>query len=420
VVAVNEDWLRVAPSRAQIRSDALVAVALLIGTTVSALLYSRIGYYDDPAPLWLSAIVIVAHTLPLALRRLYPATVAVVVSVAFFVGQQFSVPEMLFANITLFSAIYSVGAWGRDRRRAAWVRLAIIVGMFVWIGVNLIISTNNPDYAPDVPRAGVFSAFASLAIIQVLTNLLYFGGAYYFGDAAWRSARERSQLEARTAELERERERSTRQAVALDRLRIARELHDVVAHHVSVMGVQAGAARRVLATDPATALASLETVEQNARAAVDELHHLLSTLRQGETDAATDASSTRGLEQLDDLVAESCATGIPTTLVVVGEPRPVSRLAGFTVYRVAQEALTNVRKHAGSGVRAELRLRYLEQALEIEVTDDGVGHGLRHVDGGLGIVGMRERVTAVGGTLHAGPRSGGGFLVRASMPEVAR
>jgi signal transduction histidine kinase len=427
---MSDDWLRPRPGRAGLRNDAVGAALLAVCTAVSALLYTRVGLYLDldseptqhPAPMWISTIMVLALTLPLAWRRRYPEVVAVVVSVAFFLTPTFRVPEVLFSNITLFIAIYSVGAWSRHRRAATWSRILIIVGMFVWIGVQLALTVNDPETLPGYSRSGVFSAFASYAVINVLTNLLYFGGAYYFGSTAYRSARERAELESRTAELARERERSAEQAVALDRVRIARELHDVVAHHVSVMGVQAGAARRVLERDPAQASASLSTIEASARSAVDELHRLLTTLRDTDPDAAagaepgaSTASSTRGVAQLPDLVAESTAVGVPAQLHVVGDERAVTSLVGFTLYRVAQEALTNVRKHAGDRATADVRLRYLPDGVELEVADTGAGHGLHAPGSGLGHLGMRERLQAVGGTLETGPRSRGGYLVRARI-----
>jgi signal transduction histidine kinase len=419
---VNDDWLRPRPDRRGYFRDLLGALLLAVATTISMLLYRRIGMYDDPAEGWVCTLVIIGLTLPLVVRRRYPELVAVVVAVSFFLAGTLRVPEGLFGSIALFIALYSVGAWSRHRRAASTVRVLIIIGMFVWIGVDLAVNSNNPDLVSRFSRSGVFSEYASFSLIQVLTNLLYFGGAYYFGSTAYRSARERAELEARTDELARERELSSQQAVALDRVRIARELHDVVAHHVSVMGVQAGAARRVLATDAEQASASLATIESSARAAVDELHRLLTTLRENDSDpAASTSSSTRGIEQLPDLIDECVAAGTPATLHVVGEPHPVSALVGFTVYRVAQEALTNVRKHAGDRATADVRLRYLADGVELEVADTGTGRGLGGASTGLGHVGMRERLAAVGGTLEVGRRSRGGYLVRATIvsPVIA-
>jgi signal transduction histidine kinase len=435
---MTDDWVRPKPGARGYRTDAIAAVLLAVGAATSAMLYSRVGYFDDPAPVWVSVIAIAFETLPLALRRRFPLAIAIVVSLAFFAIGQLLVPELLFSNITLFLAIYTLGAWGQRRRVATIARIVIIVGMFVWIAVNLIITVSDPEHMPDVSRSGIFSQFASVAVIQVITNALYFGGAYYFGNTAFRAARERAELESRTAELTAERERSAAQAVALDRVRIARELHDVVAHHVSVMGVQAGAARRVIDSDPVAASGALSTIEKSAREAVDELHGLLTTLREsdlhtddgraddggptiastGGTSSASTSSSTRGLDQLDELVSESEAAGVPAKMLVIGSKRPVTTLTGFTIYRVAQEALTNVRKHAGSRATVEVRVRYLDDGVELEVADTGVG-ATPSAAGGLGLLGMRERVSAVGGVLETGPRSRGGFIVRASVPDLS-
>lgn len=414
------EWVRPRPDRNEYRRDVIAAVLVGVGATVTLLLYLRVGVFDEPAPPWLCAVVIAVSSLPLAARRRFPEAIAVIISIGFFLGQQFSVPELLFSNIALFVAIYTLGAWGRDRRRATLLRIGIIAAMFLWIAVRLVIDVSNPELMPQFSRSGIFSQFATYAVINVITNILYFGGAYYFGNSAWAAARARAELEASTAELALEREFSSQQAVALDRVRIARELHDVVAHHVSVMGVQAGAARRVIDSDQAQARSSLETIESSARSAVDELHRLLTTLRENETDVASESSSTRGLAQLPALVSEATATGTPSNLLVVGAERPVTSLTGFTIYRVAQEALTNARKHGGDRASVDVRLRFLAGAVELEVTDTGSGRTTARVASttGLGLVGMRERVAAVGGVLEVGPRSSGGYLVRARIPDA--
>jgi signal transduction histidine kinase len=407
-----DTWVRPRPSRADYSRDLGIAVLVAVGGGISAALYSRVGMYESPAEVWLTVLVVISYSLPLALRRRFPASVAVIVSLAFFVGGQFNVPEALVTNIALFMAIYSLGSWGRDRRMANIVRAVITVGMFVWIFANIAIISADPDVLPGFSRSGLFSQLAAWSVIQVITNLLYFIGAWAFGNAMWSSARRKAELEARTAELAAEREFSAQQAVALDRVRIARELHDVVAHHVSVMGVQAGAARRVVQSDPEQASTSLEVVERNAREAVDELHRLLTTLRDSDSDPASASASTRGVAQLEQLVAATEGA----TLHVIGEPTQLSALVGLTVYRIAQEALTNVRKHAGPRAVADVRLRYEPEKVELEVTDDGSGLPRRTSSGGLGQLGMRERVDAVGGTLELGRRPRGGYLVRATIP----
>jgi len=276
------EWVRPRPGRTGLRNDLVLAAVMLIGLSASVVLYRITGWGED-TPWWASVIWVPAMSLPLAARRLQPEVVALVASVAFIVGSVTMAGEALFSNICLFIAIYTVGAWGRSRRRATIVRGVIVLGMFAWLFWALIYYSAVQDYLPDLPREGTLSPYVAYGLINVLTNLLYFGGAWYFGDSAYRSARSRAELEQRTAELAAERERTRAQAVAIERLRIARELHDVVAHHVSVIGVQAGAARRVLAKDPDAASASLSAIEVSARDAVDELHRLLGTLR-GTTD----------------------------------------------------------------------------------------------------------------------------------------
>lgn len=416
-VVEGVEWVRTGPAPTQRRNDLLLAVLLFAGTTASCALHRVTGYGDD-APFWHSAVWAAAMSLPLIWRRVQPEAVAIALSVAFFVGAMAEIGELLFSNINLFIAIYSIGAWGRSRRIALIVRAVIVAGMFLWLFWGLIVSANTPDHLPEVSReGGPISPYVAFSLINVLTNLLYFGGAWYFGDAAYRGARARVALEQRTEELDAERERTREQAVAIERLRIARELHDVVAHHVSVIGVQAGAARRVLARDPDRAATSLTAIEHSAREAVAELHGLLGTLRQG--DGTADAPSEvvpHGIDDLAELVAESSASGVPTTLGVVGEPRETSGVVGITAYRLVQEALTNVRKHAGAGATADVRLRWADDALELEVSDTGAGRDTIDRPDGLGHAGMRERVAAVGGELELGPRHRGGYLVRASLP----
>jgi signal transduction histidine kinase len=238
-------WTRPAPTPGERRADLILAAALFVGSILSLVLYTVAGFYDDPADLGVSILALAFITLPLAWRRVRPATVALVLSAAFIVIGQLHVSELLFTNITLFLALYSVGAWMSDRRRAFIVRIVIVFAMLVWLLISMFLATTDPDAMPGFSRAGLFSPLVAYLLIQILTNILYFGAAWFFGNRAWDGAKERAVLEQRTALLDRERIRSARQAVSLERLRIARELHDVVAHHVSVMGVQAGAARTI-------------------------------------------------------------------------------------------------------------------------------------------------------------------------------
>jgi signal transduction histidine kinase len=416
------EWVRPGPTATQRRNDLWLALVLFGGTLISCLLYRLTGVGDD-APFWHQLIWAATMALPLAFRRVAPEAVAIVSSVAIVVGGTTGLVELLFYNICLFIAVYTVGAWGRSRLTALLVRGAIVLAMFVWLFWGMSLASLVPDFLDELPNDGPISPFVAYSLINIITNVLFFGGAWYFGDTAYRSARGRAALEQRTEELAAERERSRDQAVALERLRIARELHDVVAHHVSVIGVQAGAARRVLAREPEAAAASLSAIEESAREAVAELHGLLGTLRHnGEADAS--AAAPHGLDELPALVEEATANGVPATLSVIGDPRAPSTVVAVTAYRLVQEALTNVRKHAGPGATADVRVRWTDTTLEVEVTDTGSARGTAPrgsgsaVAGGtgLGLIGMRERVAAVGGELEIGPRRNGGYLVRASLP----
>ncbi|WP_225752666.1 sensor histidine kinase [Actinotalea sp. Marseille-Q4924] len=411
------DWSRGAPDAEGLRNDGLLAVALFVSSMLSFALWQVAGLYEDPAPAWLSVLCLAGVTLPLAVRRRRPGLVLLVVAAAFILLQSTRVPETLVANIALFLALYTVGAWAADRRRANQVRALVIVAMFVWLVVALFLSTTDPDALPDLSRVGVLSPLVAFLLIQLLTNVAYFAAAYWFGQNAWNAARERARVEARTRELEAERRTVATQAVALERLRLARELHDAVAHHVSLMGVQASAARTLLPADASRASQALEHVEEAARQAVGELQGILGTLRDAGAAEGHDAVGSLDVERLPQLVEEAVAAGLPTTFQVVGDARPLPPLVSLNLYRIAQEALTNTRKHAGPTAQADVRLRYLPDGVEIEVADDGVGARSGAATGsGLGLVGMRERVTADGGTLHAGPRPRGGFLVRAHVP----
>ncbi|MCK8478066.1 sensor histidine kinase [Microbacterium aurugineum] len=404
------------PTERERRNDLFLALALFVGAILSAALSSIAQVYgDEQADLWTALVYAVVVAIPLAFRRRWPGTVAVVVSVAYFAAVTVRVPEIYVGNMAMFIALYTVGAWMNDRRRALIVRVAIIVGMFVWLLITMYRDAITEADDADV-IAGAMSPYVAFMLIQLLLNVLYFGGAYYFGERSWAAAEQRSVLEDRTVELEREREVTAAQAVALDRVRIARELHDVVAHHVSVMGVQAGAARLVLDRDTAEAARILSGIEGSARDAIHELRQLLETLRTpgGE---ATDTASTLTLDDIAELAEASTEAGLPTDYAVIGDPVPVPSLVAVNLYRIAQESLTNARRHAGSGATADVRVRYDDDGVEIEIVN--TGRAVTHVRPGLGQLGMRERAAASGGTLEVTSRPLGGVRVRARVPLPA-
>jgi signal transduction histidine kinase len=249
-----------------------------------------------------------------------------------------------------------------------------------------------------------------------LFPLVLFSGCWALGRVVRSRAYLTAELTARTEQLERERAERERDAVARERVRIARELHDVVAHSVSVMVVQAGAARSVLDRDPEASVGALGAVEATGREALTEMRRLLGILR-GDDEHA-DHSPQPSLDRLGALIARSRDAGLDVELSVQGETGPLAPGVDLTAFRLVQEGLTNALKHGGRG-RARVTLRWSPEVLEIEVANRVDGAGAAHhalVSGGQGLVGMRERVALCGGELRAGP-IGRGFVVRARLPR---
>jgi len=420
----------------------LTAVVMAGGAVITVLINSMGAFIQGTAPSLGEQLAWgVALTAPLLVRRRFPATVSLIVGAVFIAGQVRAVGDNLVPSIALFLALYSLGAWGRNRTVARWVRIAVIAAMFAFIGINLYRALAGPPPSFD-EAAGPLDPLLAAALYGVGINLVYFVAAYVFGNQAWESARRQHQLVVQGEQLRRSQAENARQAVMAERVRIARDLHDVVAHHVSVMGVQASAARRVLGSDPVVASQALSAVESTARTAIQELGGLLGVLRadqdppgdgdtarpgDGDTGRPGDGDTGRpggavapiearppmpGLDQITRLVDETRATGLRVTYAVYGEPRPVPDATALSAYRVVQEALTNTVKHAAA-TTADVRIRFLEASLEVEINDDGHGGDGSVPGSGLGLLGMRERVAVHGGQLDVGPRRTGGFQVRA-------
>ncbi|AUG77988.1 Histidine kinase [Kitasatospora sp. MMS16-BH015] len=228
------------------------------------------------------------------------------------------------------------------------------------------------------------------------------------------------ELEDRAARLERERDAQAKVAVAAERARIARELHDVVAHNVSVMIVQADGAAYVMDNSPQQAKEALGTIAATGRQALVEMRRLLGVLRTADT--ADEYVPQPGVEELPDLLEQVRTAGLPVSFSTTGEARDLPRGVELTVYRIVQEALTNVRKHGGPDVRANVAVDFRDRELEVLIEDDGRGSTAEQLaaggtDGlGHGLIGMRERVGMVSGSLDVGQRPGGGFRIRAVMP----
>jgi signal transduction histidine kinase len=233
------------------------------------------------------------------------------------------------------------------------------------------------------------------------------------GLTLWLVAGAVRQLQERNRQLERERELATRVALAQERARIARELHDVVAHSVSVMVVQAGAGRRLAAGQDGRAAEAMQSVESAGREALSELRRLLGLLTEDDGEPAL--APQPGLAQLQVLVERVGSAGLPVEVRLEGSPRPLPPGLDLTAYRIIQEALTNVLRHA-KGARTEVLVQFLESELRLEVRNAD-GQGAPRLDGsGRGLIGMKQRVAVYGGRLEAGGRPGGGFTVHASLP----
>ncbi|SDQ78463.1 sensor histidine kinase [Quadrisphaera sp. DSM 44207] len=411
--------MRPGPTTAQRRADVRLGLVLAAATAASTELARSFGYSLPQSPPALEQLAwALAISLPLCVRRRYPVAVLLVVSATFIALQARLVLEGTMTSICLFVALYTAGAWARDRRVATAARLVVVVAMFAWLVIGFS-ATPLSAMLPgtDSDQTGFLPPRAATVVYATALNVVYFAGAWMFGDAAWRDARSRAALAASNEQLRRSREENARRAVLDERVRIARELHDVVAHHVSTMGVQAGAARRVLDTSPDDARAAMAAVEASSRAAVEEMRRLLGVLRAGDAPHGPDAldggpGPAPDLRCLPQLVAEPRG-GLQVDHAEVGTPRPVPPSTSVSAYRVVQEALTNVVRHAGAR-RASVRLRWLSGAVEVEVVDDG--RAAPSGGGGLGLVGMRERLALHGGLLDVGPRPDGGWRVRARFP----
>jgi signal transduction histidine kinase len=288
--------------------------------------------------------------------------------------------------IVLVVAVYSVGAHTSGLR-----------GSVGGLGAAALIAANVADQ---------FSLGDLLFIAMIV------GGAWLAGRAMrYRRERERV-LERLTVDLEHEREEKAREAVAEERVRIARELHDVVAHAISVIVLQARGGRRSLPTDPGETREALDMIEATGSQALAEMRRLLGMLRRDDEEIAL--APQPSLRYLDTLTAQVREAGLPVELSVEGEPIELSPGVDLSAYRIVQEALTNALKHAGPAT-ARVVVRYRENDLELEIADTGLGAGAGD-GGGHGLAGMRERVSLYGGKIEAGPRDGGGFAVRARLP----
>jgi signal transduction histidine kinase len=340
--------------------------------------------------------LVLLHTLPLVARRRFPGTVLALVVGS---GLAFAALDLPPGDlgVAILVAVYSVAAYG-----SRWVPLAGLAG----VEVALVALQLTPG------RTGADT---------LVHNLGGVAAAWLLGRFAHNYRTYAARLEERTIELEQAREELARRAVTEERLRLARELHDVVAHAMSVIAVQSGVGAHVADTNPQEAARALAAIEATSRAALEELRRLLGVLRQ-EDEPQGALAPVPGLADLDSLLAEVGKAGLAVKLQINGTRPPLPAGVDLSAYRIVQEALTNVVKHAGPA-HAQVVVGYRDQDVTVEVTDDGRGAVTSASDGrvgtGHGLIGMRERVQAFGGDLQTGPRPGGGFRVAARLPFAA-
>ena len=392
----------IVPPRIQ---DAAIALGVALLGLGSGLGMGRTGGHLPPA----ATAELTAMGLILYPRRRFPGAVIAIMA-ALVAALAFMGTSLEAAFIAVLVASYSAAVYGSKRL----TRILLVAAVAAVLGIG-------------IPNA--FGADSWLRTRYPIPTILAAAGAWLVGLVV------RKQLDARAehiavlaerAELMAARqEESEHRATLAERLRIARELHDIVAHHISVVVIQAQGAQRMADKDPARAKSAMADVERTGRTALEEMRRLLGLLRSGEPDTAMSDSAyvpTLGLADVDDLAERLRRAGMEITIVRRGEPPDVPDDVGLTVYRIVQESLTNVLKHAGpAAVTVELALTNEQGAdqLGVTVTDDGRGASAAldaPPGAGRGTAGMRERVAALGGELSVGPKPGGGFRVHATIP----
>jgi signal transduction histidine kinase len=365
------------------RHPSLVDVSIVV-----LLLVTGIGAALDNASMAATAVtLVVAETLPLLVRRRYPVAVSVVVTAIALV--------MIALGVWLVPLQLGVALYTLTSLREARAARATAIASIVVVAVAVL-------------AAGKLEFGAGAARVALLV------AAFFLGDSIGSRRAYVREIEEKAERLERQRETESRRAVAEEQARIAREFHDIVAHALSVIIVQAGAADDAFEHDPTRAREAVRAVDSAARAALTDLRRVLGILH-----VQAEYRPQPGLAQIDSLIDQVRATGLRVSLQIEGKPRPLSPAVELSAFRIVQEALTNSLKHAGAQ-QVVVRICYGDR-LELEVSDDGAGDNATAGLAGSGLIGMRERVTLLGGALAAGDAPGGGYRVAAEIPiEGAR
>jgi signal transduction histidine kinase len=370
--------------------DAVLSWLVVVGVVLAARYdYASHGRVFDLPGVLLTAAAI----LPITLRRRAPVTVLLLC----LAGSLASVIAGYWDALNNFGPLLALHTVAVQRSRRVSLAAAVL--------------------ATAVLAAGTIAAeLGPLWLLVVLAALLS-ATAWAVGDIRRSLIERNARLEVLTRQLERDREARARRAVTEERMRIATELHDVLAHHMSVIAVQAGLAGYVLESDPPTAAGALRAVADTSRQVLDELRRLFVLLRIGADPVvpADDSSPAFSLDRIEVLADRVRALGVPVDLVVDGVVRALPGSIALCVYRIVQESLTNVVKHAG-GAGARVQLEYGDAVFVARITDEGRNRGVPTESGGHGLIGMRERAKLYGGTLTAGPRERGGFEVVLTLP----
>ena len=366
--------------------DRIVAAGLVVAGELQVWFGNTV-----PGPRGVAALLMLLMTAPVAVRRRWPlAAGSIMLNTTTALALVAGYSTALAQGIGWLCALYAIAVWTDTRRFLA--------------GIGVLVVTKLVSLAGPHAKVGSVAIFTWAPILAMVLVRGAVRGRELRADA----------LAARAELLEREHELRANEAVAEERARIARELHDLVAHNVSVMVVQAGAERHALNPEQDSTRETLASIEQAGRQALVEARRLLGMLRR--KDDGSELEPQPSVDHIDVLVEQIERAGLPVTVAVEGEPAPLPAGLDLCAYRIVQEGLTNALKHAGPA-HAEVVLRYAPRALDVEVRDDG--RGPSHVNGdgsGHGLVGMRERVALYGGRLETGAREGGGFEIHAHLP----
>jgi signal transduction histidine kinase len=357
-------------------------------------LSSEGGTVTFPGPVGVHAVFLLLCTVPLCWRFRAPATVAIVVTAASgaWIMTMFNWKDQppFEPGLAIIVALFALAS--RSDGRPLWIG-TVVAGVPVVTGE-------------------IVGGLAGQGVGNVVPALLLFSLTFVMGRIVHAHRRQASGQQDRADRLERDQETRAARAVAAERARIARELHDVIAHSLSVIVVQAAAERRVLPPAQRSTAEALDSIEQSGRQAMTELRRLLGLLRK--SDGELSLAPQPGLDGLGDLVAEVREAGVEVAVRTDGDLAAIPRGVDLSAYRIVQECLTNVLRHARAR-HVEVLVRSRGRCVDIDVTDDGAAVP-GPATGGLGLIGMRERVAVYGGTVHAGPLNRGGYQVRASLP----